>query len=416
MPDTPLTLPVAVIGAGPAGLMAAETIARAGLAVTVFDAMPTPGRKLLRAGIGGLNLTHAEEFGAFVSRYGEHRDQLLPLLEAFGPEPLQAWAHALGIATFVGSSQRVFPQQKKAAPLLRAWLRRLAELNVTIRTRHRWLGWQDGLLRFTSPAGEQLIKADAVVLALGGASWPQLGSDGSWASLLKNAGIDSVPFQPANCGFQVTWSDHFRERYQRQPVKAVRGSVRGQDGTQYRNGGELMIAKDGLEGGLIYSLSAPLRQQLEAEGDATLWLDLAPDRTVEQLEKRLSEPRGRRSQAKHLKDKAGITGVKAGLLREFTPVEWLQDPQRLAQMIKALPVPVTAPMAIERAISTAGGIAFESLTPDLMVRQHPGLFCAGEMLDWEAPTGGYLLTACFATGVAAGQGVIRFLKEGQPSD
>ena len=396
---------VAVIGAGPAGLMAAEVMARAGLQVTVYDAMPSVGRKLLRAGIGGLNLTHAEDLPSFITRYGAQQETVSRWLAEFGPETLRAWAGDLGIDTYVGSSKRVFPVGNKAAPLLRAWLRRLREQGVQFHMRWRWLGWQDDALQFQTPTGEQRVQPRATVLALGGASWPQLGSTGEWLDLLQQRGITVNPLRPTNCGFTVNWSEHFRERFQRQPVKAVRASL----DQEHWASGELMVTDNGLEGGLMYALSAQARDAVEQHGSTTLWLDLQPDRTLETLQTRLAQPRGSRSLAKHLKDKAGIDGIKAGLLREFSSADELHDMGILAQRIKALPVSLGEPFPIAKAISTAGGVSFDALTEDLMTRNAPGLFCAGEMLDWEAPTGGYLLSACFASGKVAGDGVVQWL-------
>lgn len=395
---------VAVIGAGPAGLMAAEVIARAGLSVAVYDAMPSAGRKLLRAGIGGLNLTHAEDISTFITRYGARQDIAARWLAAFSPDALRAWARDLGIETYVGSSHRVFPVGNKAAPLLRAWLHRLRQQGVHFHMRWRWLGWQDQTLQFQTPAGIQNIHPRATVLALGGGSWPQLGSTGEWVTRLQQRAITVMPLRPANCGFTVKWSDHFRERFQRQPVKAVRASL----DREHWISGELMVTAHGLEGGLMYALSSQARDAVERQGSTTLWLDLQPDRAMASLGARLSQPRGSRSLAKHLKDKAGIDGVKAGLLREFCPADDMSDPVLLAQRIKTLPIPLGEPFPITRAISSAGGVAFDMLNEDLMVKQFPGLFCAGEMLDWEAPTGGYLLSACFASGKIAGEGVVRW--------
>lgn len=406
MPPTPDAPDVAVIGAGPAGLMAAEVMASAGLTVAVFDAMPSPGRKLLRAGIGGLNLTHAEEMACFVTRYGERQNDVTPWLQQLSPEALRAWARDLGIETYVGSSQRVFPVGHKAAPLLRAWLQRLRALGVQFHLRWRWQGWVDGALQFHTPAGPQRIHPRATVLALGGASWPQLGSDGGWVALLQARGIAVAPLRPSNCGFTVAWSQHFRERFCRQPVKSVRASL---DGSHWSSG-ELMVAEQGIEGGLMYALSARARDQVEQQGSATLWLDLQPDRSVESLRARLSQPQGSRSLAKHLKDKAGIDGIKAGLLREFCSADALRDPAQLAMRIKALPITLGHPFAMAKAISSAGGVQLEDLSADLMLQSLPGVFCAGEMLDWEAPTGGYLLTSCFASGKVAGNGVVRWLE------
>ncbi len=409
MPVAAPTPDVAIIGAGPAGLMAAEVLATAGLQVNLYDSMPTFGRKLLRAGIGGLNITHAEEFDRFVQRFGSRQSDIHTLLKQFGPDALLQWVHGLGIDTFVGSSRRVFPVGKKAAPLLRAWLQRLRALGVAFHPRHRWIGWDDNSLHFTTPSGEHRVTPRTTLLALGGASWPQLGSDGAWISWLRQQGVDVVPFRPANCGFHVNWGSHFRERFARQPVKSLRASL---DGEQWESG-ELMVTTDGLEGGLMYALSASAREQVAQQGNATLWLDLNPGRELNSLHQRLAQPRGSRSLAKHLKDKAGIEGIKAGLLREFAPADALQEPAALASLIKALPVPLGQPFGLARAISSAGGVPFEALDAQLMLKTLPGTFCAGEMLDWEAPTGGYLLTACLASGHVAGQGIVHFLKEGE---
>ena len=397
---------VAIIGGGPAGLMAAEQLAGIdGLKVAIFDAMPSVGRKFLMAGKGGMNITHAEPMSAFVGRYGERQAMIAPLLEAFGPQQLREWIGGLGIATFVGTSGRVFPTEMKAAPLLRAWLHRLREAGVRFHVRHRWLGWAaDGSLRFATPGGEKVVAADATILALGGGSWAKLGSDGAWVPLLAARGIPLAPLRPANCGFDVAWSSHFSERFAGQPVKPVVASVAG-----CRQQGEFNITAGGIEGGLIYALSAPLRDALETTGHATLHLDLAPGKTLERLRADLARPRGHDSLANHLRRRAGIEGVKAGLLRELLPFSASTATDVLAAAIKHLPLPVTAARPLDEAISTAGGVAFEALDEHLMLRDMPGVFCAGEMLDWEAPTGGYLLTACFATGRAAGEGAQAWL-------
>ncbi len=404
--------------------MAAEVIAAAGVKVAVFDAMPSAGRKLLRAGIGGLNITHAEDDVTFISRYGDRTAHIAPMLAEFGAEQLREWVHSFGIETFVGSSQRVFPVDKKAAPLLRAWLQRLRGMGVELHTRWRWLGWQDNgddsssdnqLLQFQTPNGVQTISAQATVLAMGGASWPQLGSDGNWVQLLQQRGVSVAALQPSNCGFSVNWSEHFREHFDRQPVKSVRACFNvnsvNEDGTHLHNwhNGELMITAAGIEGGLIYAISAAAREHVNAHGSVTVWLDLNPSRSEAQLAARLAQPQGGRSLAKHLKDKAGIDGVKAGLLREFCNADVFGDSQQLAHAIKQLPLHLGQPFPIDRAISCAGGVRFEDMSADLMLQQLPGVFCAGEMLDWEAPTGGYLLTACFASGQVAGKGVVRYL-------
>ncbi|MDO9598665.1 MAG: TIGR03862 family flavoprotein [Azoarcus sp.] len=417
------TTVVAVIGGGPAGLMAAEVLAAGGAAVTVFDAMPSVGRKFLLAGRGGLNLTHSEPATAFLSRYGERATELGPMIAAFDPSALRNWAAALGVDTFIGSSGRVFPLEMKAAPLLRAWLTRLRAAGVGFAMRHRWQGW-DGApagrrqtLRFATPEGERRVSADAVILALGGGSWAKLGSDGAWVAILRERGIAVSDLLPANCGFDVAaggeggrgWSAHFRERYSGEPVKSVAARVTDMHGHLHERSGECMISASGIEGGLIYALSAPLRDTLGVTGAAHIELDLAPGRSLERLTTELSRPRGSRSMASHLQGQAGIKGVKAGLLRECLPAADFADPARLAAGIKALPLRLSAARPLDEAISSAGGVRFEALDPQLMLRALPGVFCAGEMLDWEAPTGGYLLTACFASGRAAGAGALHWL-------
>lgn len=403
---------VAIIGGGPAGLMAAEVLSVAGVRVDLYDAMPSVGRKFLMAGKGGLNITHAEPYASFLSRYGAREPQIKALLDVFGANELREWVHGLGVETFVGSSQRVFPVDFKAAPLLRAWLHRLRQAGVHIHVRHRWCGLEpDGGLHFETPQGEARIRADAVVLALGGGSWAKLGSDGAWVSLLAAHEVPISPLRPANCGFDLAWSGHFRERFAGQAVKSVVASFTGSDGLSHRQQGELMVTTTGIEGGLIYALSAALRDEIAATGSALIHLDLTPNRTVQRLIKDLSQARGSRSMANHLRSRAGIDGVKAGLLREVLSADDLADTTRLAEIIKALPLRLIAPRPIDEAISTAGGVVFEALDAGLMIRQLPGIFCAGEMLDWEAPTGGYLLTACFSSGLAAGRGVLGWLRD-----
>ena len=404
---------VAIIGGGPAGLMAAEAASNAGACVDVYDAMPSVGRKFLMAGKGGLNLTHSEPSEAFLPRYGARRAYLEPLLTGFGPKALRAWASELGVDTFIGSSGRVFPSGMKAAPLLRAWLHRLRAAGVHLHMRHRWCGWTaDGALRFATPQGERAVRAGAVVLALGGGSWARLGSDGAWVPLLAARGVRVAPLRPANCGFDVGWSEHFRARYAGHPVKPVVLAHNGPDGVESRQQGEFMVTASGVEGGLIYALSARLRDAIEVKGCATLHLDLAPGRDPARLVQELSRGRGSSSMANHLRRRAGIDGVKAGLLRELLPAGAFADAVRLAAAIKALPLRLIAPRPLDEAISSAGGVAFEDLDAHLMIRAMPGAFCAGEMLDWEAPTGGYLLTACFASGRTAGAGAAAWLKAG----
>ena len=392
--------------------MAAEALSRGGVRVDLYDAMPSVGRKFLLAGKGGLNLTHAEPRAPFLSRYGERRACIAPLLDAFGPEALRDWARGLGIDTFVGSSGRVFPVEEKAAPLLRAWLHRLREAGVRLHARHRWLGWDaTGALRFETPQGEQAVPADAVVLALGGGSWPKLGSDGAWVRLLAQRGVEVAALRPANCGFDIGWSEHFRARFAGHPVKSVVATFTDAACLLHRRQGEFVVTATGVEGSLVYALSAALRDGIAARGGAVLHLDLAPGWELPRLIEELSRPRGSRSLSSHLQSRTGIKGVKAGLLREIVPAEDFADPARLAAAIKALPLRLVAPRPLEEAISSAGGVAFEALDERLMIRILPGVFCAGEMLDWEAPTGGYLLTACFASGRAAGRGALAWLNQ-----
>jgi uncharacterized flavoprotein (TIGR03862 family) len=402
---------VAIIGGGPAGLMAAETLAAHGIAVDLYDAMPSVGRKFLLAGKGGLNLTHSEPTEQFYARYGTRRAQLEPLLDQFGADALRAWADGLGIATFVGSSGRVFPTDMKAAPLLRAWLHRLRASGVRLHMRHRWLGWdQQGRLRFATPQGEHALAAEATVLALGGGSWPRLGSDGAWAPLLAGLQVPVVPLRPANCGFDLDWSEHFRLRYAGQPLKSVALGFTDAAGVAHRRQGECVVTASGIEGSLIYALSSGLRDKLAADGSVQILLDLAPGWPAQRVIDEVTRPRGSRSMSSHLQSRVNIAGVKAGLLHEVLSREEFTDPLRVAHTIKALPLRLTATRPLEEAISSAGGVAFEALDQGLMIRALPGVFCAGEMLDWEAPTGGYLLTASFASGRAAGLGALHWLQ------
>ncbi len=392
--------------------MAAEAAVEGGAQVDLYDAMASVGRKFLLAGKGGLNLTHSESLEPFLSRYGTRRDQVAPLITAFGQKEVRQWARTLGVETFVGTSGRVFPSDLKSAPLLRAWLRRLRKAGVQFHVRHRWQGWDDqGRLQFTSPQGTQTVHYDAVVLALGGGSWPKLGSDAAWVPILAGRQVPIAPLRPANCGFDVKWTDHFRTKFAGHPVKTVGVVVKTTGGDVLRRPGEFMITETGLEGGVIYAVSAALRDVIAAKGVATIRLDLSPGRDVQRLIKDLSQPRGKRTMATHLERRAGIAGVKAGLLREIVPKEEFTDPVRVAAAVKSLPVRLVATRPLEEAISTAGGVSFKALDARLMIRNLPGVFCAGEMLDWEAPTGGFLLTACFASGRAAGAGAVAWLNE-----
>ncbi len=447
LPSAPAIHPprVAVIGGGPAGLMAAEVLAGAGaaLSVQVYDAMPSVGRKFLLAGKGGLNLTHSEGAEAFMSRYGERAAQLAPLIDAFGPAEVRAWAEALGVPTFVGSSGRVFPTDMKAAPLLRAWLHRLRSAGVRFSMRHRWTGWSgDGALKFSTPAGEVEAQADAVVLALGGGSWTRLGSDGAWAPWLAERGIAMAPLLPSNCGFDVAarpagaaaepaetrrdffrelvgkspapqagWSEHFASRFAGQPFKSVALDFTDSRGRAFSRKGEFVATATGVEGSLIYAVSPLLRDEIAAHGCATFRLDLLPDKSHEQVLVELRHPRGSRSLSSHLKSRLSLEGIKAAMLYEVLDKVIIADPVKLAAAIKSLPVRLIGAKPIDEAISSAGGVKFEAMDSQLRVifpeNPIPPLFCAGEMLDWEAPTGGYLLTACFASGHAAGQSVLR---------
>jgi uncharacterized flavoprotein (TIGR03862 family) len=402
---------VAIIGGGPAGLMAAEVLIEGGVRVDLYDAMPSVGRKFLLAGTGGMNLTHAEPFESFLSRYGTRRAEIAPLLTAFGPDQLRTWAGQLGIDTFVGTSGRVFPTDMKAAPLLRAWLHRLRGADVKFYQRHRWLGWTDGdALRFATPSGETVARADAVLLALGGGSWARLGSDGAWVPLLEQRGVAIAPLRPANCGFDAGWSEHFRARFAGHPVKSVAIAFSDSEGATLARQGEFVVTANGVEGGLIYALSASLRDRIAASGSALIQLDLMPGWSAQRVLEEVARPRGSRSLSSHLQSRLKISGVKSGLLRELVPAEDFAIPSRLAAMIKALPMRLIATRPLDEAISSAGGVRFEALDEQLMIRALPGVFCAGEMLDWEAPTGGYLLTGCFASGRAAGLGALAWLR------
>ncbi|WP_422016589.1 TIGR03862 family flavoprotein [Roseateles sp.] len=407
---------IAVIGGGPAGLMAAEVLAAAGHAVTVYDAKPSVGRKFLLAGKGGLNLTHSEPFQPFLGRFGARAALIEPLLRGFDADALRAWAAALGVQTFVGTSGRVFPTDLKAAPLLRAWLHRLRAAGVKFAMRHRWTGWhEDGALRFATPDGERLATPRATLLALGGASWPQLGSDGAWVQLLAPHGVDIAPLQPANCGFDIGataahpagpgWSERFAAEFAGQPVKPVALATEGFTSRP----GEFVITASGIEGSLVYAASAALREQIARDGRATLTLDLLPQLTPERVLADVKHPRGSRSLSSHLKSRLNLGPLKLGLLHELLTREQMLDAAQLAAALKALPLTLHAARPVAEAISTAGGVRFEALTDGLMLTALPGVFVAGEMLDWEAPTGGYLLTASFASGRVAAAGMTRWL-------
>ncbi|WP_296254594.1 MULTISPECIES: TIGR03862 family flavoprotein [unclassified Pseudomonas] len=399
---------VAIIGGGPAGLMAAEVLSQAGFKVDLYDGMPSVGRKFLLAGVGGMNITHSEAYPAFLSRYAERAPMIAPLLRGFGAQALCKWIHDLGIETFVGSSGRVFPTDMKAAPLLRAWLKRLRDAGVVIHTRHRWLGWNaDSSLRIASPEGELRIEPAATLLALGGASWARLGSDGTWVPLLEQRAIEIAPLQPANCGFEVSaWSELLRSKYAGAPLKNIAMGLQGQS----LRLGECVLTQTGVEGSLVYALSAQIREAINLHGCATVEIDLLPGKSLPDVHKALGKPRGSRSMSKHLHSQLGLDGVKAALLRELAPAQAFADPALLAEAVKGLPLTLLKPRPLDEAISTAGGVAFEAMDQRLMLRSLPGVFCAGEMLDWEAPTGGYLLTACFASGRAAGLGMVEWLR------
>lgn len=441
---------VAVIGAGPAGLMAAETLIKQGVSVHVYEAKPSVGRKFLMAGRGGLNITHSEPTARFHARYGARAQQMAQMLKDFDADALRAWVHELGIDTFVGTSGRVFPQEMKAAPLLRAWLHRLREQGVVFSMRHRWLGWNSDTesgteidsatnsatesatesrpaqhLRFDTPAGELLVHADATILALGGGSWAKLGSDGAWVPWLESAGVPVSPLLPSNGGFEASWSQHFIEQCAGEPIKTAAYSVANSVANSVVNSaahasgdadqptqalrGECMVTEHGLEGGVIYALSAQLRDQILRTGQVTLYLDLLPDHDAARVLAEVTHPRGTRSLSSHLKSRLGLHGVRAALLRECLSAETFKDPVKLAAGIKALPIVLHACRPIDEAISTAGGVQFEGLTQGLMSKKIPGLFCAGEMLDWEAPTGGYLLNGVMASGRAAAVGALQWL-------
>ncbi|WP_135075506.1 TIGR03862 family flavoprotein [Terasakiella sp. SH-1] len=394
---------IAIIGGGPAGLMAAEQlVGHSGLEIHLFDAMPSLGRKFLMAGKSGMNITHSEEFSIFLSRYHDGGKRLEDIIADFTPNDIRNWVHELGIDTFIGSSGRVFPTDFKAAPLLRNWLKSLRNKGLHTHVRHRWAGWRKEALWFETPNGPYNFQADATILALGGASWPKLGSDGHWQGLLN---LPIHPFKPSNCGFLVNWSDPFKEKFAGSPIKPV---ILHADQQQVK--GEFVISADGIEGSAIYTMSRTLRLELEEKGKATLYLDLCPDRSLEKLSTALNKPRGAKSISTHIKRASGLSGAKAGLLRECLDKNNFTDMNKLADGIKRLPVPLTGMRPIDEAISCAGGVSFDALDDHLMVQQQPGLFLCGEMLNWDAPTGGYLLTACLALGKRAGLGVLQWVK------
>jgi len=408
---------VAVIGAGPAGLMAAQVIAQAGFPVHVFDAMPSVGRKFLLAGKGGLNLTHSENADVFAGRYGARRDAIVSLLGSFNPQALLQWAHDLGIETFIGSSGRVFPRDMKAAPLLRAWLQRLRHPStgavVQFHMRHRWLGWAtDRGLQFDTPQGPVTLQARAVVLALGGGSWARLGSNGAWVPLLQQQGVAVAPLLPSNCGFDVSsgWSEFFASKYAGTPFKSVAISVTTSLGNTFHRKGEFVATRTGIEGSLVYAASALLRDEIVRTGEASLAIDLLPDMSHAEVLAHVAHPRGSRSLTSHLKSRLHLDGIKSALIHELVSKEVLDTPALLASAIKSIPLKLQATRPLDEAISSAGGVLFEALDAGLMLESLPGVFCAGEMLDWEAPTGGYLLQACFASGFQAGHGVLAYLQ------
>lgn len=408
LPRTDVRL--AIIGGGPAGLMAAETARAAGIEVDVFEAKGSVGRKFLIAGKGGMNLTHGEPKREFVQRYDARAREVGAWLDAFDADDLREWARGLGVETFVGTSGRVFPSDLKAAPLLRGWVHRLRESGVRFHVHHRWLGWHaDGSLRMATPEGERAIRADAVVLALGGGSWPQLGSDGAWQPWLADRGVTVTPLVPSNCGFDIGWTDHLASRFGGSPLKPVVIHLRDAQGREHSRQGECVITATGIEGSLIYAFSGLLRDAIAAHGPTTITLDLAPDRTLDRLRADLARPRGSRSMSEHLRRQSGLAGVKAALLHEVLDRAQFHDAETLARTIKRLPLTLKQARPIEEAISSGGGVRLEGMDEHLMLNALPGVFCAGEMLDWEAPTGGYLLTACFASGRLAGRGATRWI-------
>jgi len=406
---------LAVIGGGPAGLMAAEAASAAGVEVHLFEGKGSVGRKFLIAGKGGLNLTHSEPRPRFDARYRNRAREVGNWLDAFDGDALREWARGLGVDTYVGTSGRVFPMDRKAAPLLRGWVRRLKEAGVQFHVHHRWLGWNDaGALRFATPDAEVRINAEATILALGGGSWPQLGSDGAWVVTLAARGIEIAPLQPANCGFDIGWSEYLAKRHAGAPLKPVIAHWHDAAGIEHALQGECVLTESGIEGSVVYAISADLRDAIARDGDTILHLDLVPGRDIERLQRDLAKPRNGRSMAEHLRRQASVDGAKAALLHEVLDRDALPDMGRVAAALKRLPLRLLRPRPMAEAISTAGGVRLDALDDALMLRRLPGVFCAGEMMDWEAPTGGYLLTACFASGLRAGRGAAAWLGMTRP--
>ena len=405
-----LSSKIAIIGAGPAGLMAAQVLSDAGYAPTVFDAMPSAARKFLRAGRGGLNLTHAEEFTLFSSRYFEAQTFLQPALETFSPDDMQLWSQSLGFETFVGSSGKVYPLDKKAGPLLRTWLRQLKAKDTQFKMKHRLVNWSNDIWRFETPDGLEEYSFDAVILALGGASWPSLGSTGTWTKILKEKGLDISPFKPSNMGFNISYSKIFKEKFSGTPLKNVELSFTDINGNVHSKLGELLVSEYGVEGSLIYTHSKYLREQIERESPFSVYIDLFPHRSENQLKKQLSASRGKQSLSAFWK-RLGLDGVKASLLREVLTKESLTEPELVTKTLKKLPLTLESYRPIEEAISTAGGLEFKNLDKNLMLKDFPSVFCIGEMLDWEAPTGGYLLTGVMGQGKQAAEALLKFLQK-----
>jgi uncharacterized flavoprotein (TIGR03862 family) len=403
---------VVIVGGGPAGLMAAEILISNGKSVSLYEAKPSAGRKFLVAGKGGLNITHSEPFDQFLERYGDRKEFLKPYLEIFGPLELRAWLQESGFETFVGSSGKVFPTGMQAAPILRTWLARLQEAGVEFHFSHRWTGWaEERILKFDSKKGSLKVPYHSVIFAMGGGSWPKLGSDASWVAHFREKGIKVDSLKPANCGFEVSWSQLFQNQFEGHPLKNVAITFTDFNNKLRTRPGEFIITRKGVEGNLIYAFSSAIRDTIETKGSAVIYLDLAPDLREEQLEESLLKPRGSRSLSNHLEKTIHFRGVKRALLYEFLDKQVLENPHSLAIAIKKLPILLQATSPLSEAISSAGGVVFEVLNEDLMVKSMPCVFCAGEMLDWEAPTGGYLLTACFSTGRAAGLGVLNWLEK-----